>query len=68
MELWKTFWRVAQDIGVDEIEFEWIPSHTSRNKAIDQGINMTYWNGNRSADYYARVGADGHPRERPSEK
>eukprot|EP00959_Pyramimonas_sp_CCMP1952_P005363 113182-Pyramimonas_sp.AAC.1 len=29
---------------------------------------MTYWNGNRSADYYARMGADCHPRERPSEQ
>ena len=29
---------------------------------------MPYWVGNKSADFYARKGADCHPREKPKEK
>ena len=61
-ELWVRFWQAVADVGADQIEIEWVPSHLSHPSALELGVPLAYWHGNKQADYYARSGAAMHPR------
>ena len=48
-ELWVAFWEAVLDVGADQIDIEWIPSHQSQRQAREAGIPMAHWHGNKGA-------------------
>lgn len=58
--VWREIWKLALDIGMDNIEVTWIPTHTSAKAVAEGRITGLQRICNAKADGQAKLGADLH--------
>eukprot|EP00959_Pyramimonas_sp_CCMP1952_P050716 1059716-Pyramimonas_sp.AAC.1 len=60
-DIWRrTAWKL-EDVGVEHVDLEWMPSHKSRAWLRNHDFSDSWYPGNWQADKYVRLRALEHP-------
>ena len=62
-EVWAKIWFKLEDLGIDQITVQWVPSRKSWTEAQRRGVPWLHFRGNQLADKFAKLGARKHPRD-----